>query len=929
MPKTYFFCRIFLASSLSFLLGMPVLMATHNRAGEISIEQVGDCAESLTVKAIVVTYSKTSSIQADRDSVDVCWGDGTCIRVSRTNGPGNPPKGDPLENDIKKNIYIAFHTYPSRGTYVISMNDPNRNGGILNVNFPNSEQIRFHIQTTYTFPNPQFQGCNSTPVLLQPPVDVGCVGKRFTHNPNAFDIDRDSLSYHFTIPFQNAGIIVPNYIFPNMISPGPLNRLTINERTGDIVWDAPQRAGEYNLAIFIIEYRNGVPLDTIVRDMQIRIEECDNKPPVIETSVEEVCVVAGQLLEIEVRATAPIEETNQKVRLTALGGPFEVLTNPATFELNDNIFRDDPVVKTFRWQTDCNHISDQYYSVVFKATDNFFGDTSGLATLKTIRIKVVGPPPEDVKVLTGTGFAEVNWLLPYDCEVVATNLFRGFTVWRREGSNVFPIDTCETGLEGRGYTNLTISPVQEIKDGRYFYTDNDVEPGRTYCYRILAEFAKQTTSGNIYNIIESLPSAEICVQLSREVPLLTNVDVLNTSASDGQMQVCWSKPSAADLDTLLNPGPYRYEVLRAIGITTEESAFQPIGVDFVSPSFAAANDTCFVDTGLNTAGTAYSYKIRFYTGISNGPLGTTNAASSVLLNVNPANQSNNLAWQENTPWDNYQYIVLRKNSTGGFDTLATVVQPSFVDQNLTNGQQYCYKIESIGTYGVEGIVNPIYNTSQEACGTPFDNVPPCPPVLDVKNICDEGISCTGEDQLFNTLLWTNPALDCPNEADVDGYNIYFAPMEGASFSLIARLDGSFKLDYEHKPDLGIAGCYAVTAIDTAGNESAFSNTVCVDNCPSYSLPNTFTPNGDGQNEVFKPYPFCFIDQVDFKVFNRWGQLVFETKDPALNWNGENLNGQELPEGVYYYTCRVFERRVTGVVQFPEVLSGYIELIRGR
>ncbi len=929
MPKTYFFCRNFLICLLSFLIGMPALRATHNRAGEISIEQVGDCAESLTVKAIVVTYSKTSSIQADRDSVDVCWGDGTCIRVSRTNGPGNPPKGDPLENDIKKNIYIAFHTYPSRGTYVISMNDPNRNGGILNVNFPNSEQIRFHIQTTYTFPNPQFQGCNNTPVLLQPPVDVGCVGKRFTHNPNAFDIDRDSLSYHFTIPFQNAGIIVPNYVFPNMISPGPLNRLTINERTGDIVWDAPQRVGEYNLAIFIIEYRNGVPLDTIVRDMQIRIEECDNKPPVIETSVEEVCVVAGQLLEIEIKATAPLEEANQKVRLTALGGPFGVITNPATFELNDNVFRDDPVVKTFRWQTDCNHISDQYYSVVFKATDNFFGDTSGLATLKTIRIKVVGPPPEDVKVLTGTGFAEVNWLLPYDCEVVASNLFTGFTVWRREGSNLFPIDTCETGLEGRGYTNLTISPIKDIKDGRYFYTDNDVEPGRTYCYRILSEFAKQTVSGYIYTIIESLPSAEACVQLSREVPLLTNVDVLTTDASDGQMQVCWSKPSAADLDTLLNPGPYRYEVLRAVGITTEESAFQPIGVDFVSPSFAAANDTCFVDTGLNTAGTAYSYKIRFYTGISNGPLGTTNAASSVFLNVNPANQSNNLSWQENTPWDNYQYIVLREKSIGGFDTLATVSQASYVDQNLTNGQPYCYKIESVGTFGVEGIVNPIYNTSQEACGTPFDNVPPCPPVLDVKNICDEGISCTGEDQLFNTLFWTNPTLDCPNEADVDGYNIYFAPMEGASFSLIARLDGSFKLDYEHKPDLGIAGCYAVTAVDTTGNESAFSNIVCVDNCPSYSLPNTFTPNGDGQNEVFKPYPFCFIDQVDFKVFNRWGQLVFETKDPALNWNGENLNGQELPEGVYYYTCRVFERRVIGIVQFPEILSGYIELIRGR
>ncbi|MBK7871885.1 MAG: hypothetical protein IPJ74_15000 [Saprospiraceae bacterium] len=210
-----------LALPLRFLVfGVAqVALATHNRAGEISIEQVGDCNESLTIKAIVVTYSKTSSTMADRDTVTVCWGDGFCDRVVRTNGPGNPPQGEPLENDIKKNFYIAFHTYPSRGTYVISMNDPNRVGGILNVNFPNSEQIRFHIQTTYTFPNPQFQGCNNTPVLLQPPVDVACVGKRYTHNPNAFDQDGDSLSYHFIVPYQDAGLPVPNYMFPNMINP--------------------------------------------------------------------------------------------------------------------------------------------------------------------------------------------------------------------------------------------------------------------------------------------------------------------------------------------------------------------------------------------------------------------------------------------------------------------------------------------------------------------------------------------------------------------------------------------------------------------------------------------------------------------------------------------------------------------------------------
>ncbi|MBK7871718.1 MAG: gliding motility-associated C-terminal domain-containing protein [Saprospiraceae bacterium] len=806
------------------------------------------------------------------------------------------------------------------------MNDPNRVGGILNVNFPNSEQIRFHIQTTYTFPNPQFQGCNNTPVLLQPPVDVACVGKRYTHNPNAFDQDGDSLSYHFIVPYQDAGLPVPNYMFPNMINPGPMNQLSINEITGDIVWDAPQRRGEYNLAIIIVEYRDGIPIDTIVRDMQISVGECENEPPVVETSLEEICVIAGQVVEVTVTATAPINETNQRVRLTALGGPFEVSTNKATFELNDNIFRNDPVVKKFRWQTDCNHISDQYYSVVFKATDNFFGDTSGLATLKTIRIKVVGPPPEDVDAESGNGRTEVTWLKPYICEDVTEREFLGFTVWRREGSNVFPIDTCVTGLAGRGYTKLTLSPITTMLNDRYYFLDETVERGRTYCYRILAEFANFTTDNRyIYNILESLPSAEVCVQLSRDVPLITNVDVLTTDGVNGEMQICWSKPKADDLDTLLNPGPYRYEVLRAVGVNPDETAFQPIGADFISQSFAEANDTCFTDTGLNTAGTAYSYKIRFYTGSSAQALGSTNAASSVFLSVNGTDRANVLTWQEQVPWDNYQYIVLKKNALGGFDTLGTVSQMTYRDNNLQNGQEYCYKIESIGTYGIEGIINPIYNTSQEACGIPRDDVPPCPPTLAVSNICDQGVACTDEDNLVNILSWNI----CAEADDVGGYNIYYAPSESAQFQLVASVEGASKMSIEHSPELGLAGCYYVTAFDFNRNESEPSNIICVDNCPSYDLPNTFTPNGDGANDNFQPFPFCFIESVDFKVFNRWGQLVYQTNDANLNWDGTNLNGEELAEGVYYYTCSVYERRVNGILLNPEILSGYIELIRGR
>jgi gliding motility-associated-like protein len=911
--------------------------ATHNRAGEITVEQVGNCVVSLTVRATIVTYTKASSAQVDRDTLELLWGDGSRNRVARVNGPldrNGQAKGELLENDTRKNIYVAIHTYPARGTYVLSMSDPNRNGGILNVNYPNSEQVKFYIQTSFTFPNPQFQGCNNTPVLLQPPIDIACVGQTFIHNPNAYDSDGDSLAYRLVVPLQDVRLPVPNYLYPNQINPGPRNNLKINEITGDIVWEAPQREGEYNLAMIIIEYRDGLPMDTVVRDMQILVKSCDNRPPVVETPFTEICVVAGKVLDFKVRATAPIDERTQKVRLTALGGPFQVKISPATFlpPAPRGIYELQPVIKTFRWATTCEHISNQYYSVIFRGVDDYIigRDTAGLATLKTVRIKVVGPPPAGVRATPGRGNIVVSWDKPYVCEGAKDNYFRGFTVWRRIGSSSFPPDTCRPGLAGRGYEQLTPFNIRKDSLGRYIYVDTKVEQGKTYCYRIVAEFARTTPGGQYaYNLVESLPSKEICVQLNRNLPLMIQADVVKTDPTTGSIQVCWTKPKPNDLDTIANPGPYIYELIRGDGINPPDNTYKSIA-KYTSNTFKNANDTCFLDTGLRTSATGYSYRVRFFTAsIANAPLGTTSVASSVFLTVAPTDKANRLSWQSTTPWNNYGYVVLKKNASGGFDSLTTTTQPNYIDKNLINGKEYCYKIKSLGTYGIPGIRTPLINFSQMVCATPRDDVPPCAPKLTVETICDKPINCADATKLFNTLRWTRPTDQCPEATDVAGYNIYYATDEKSTFSKVNTINSPNQLSTEHQPPIGIAGCYRVTAFDQNVNESAPSNTICVDNCPSYRLPNTFTPNGDGKNDLFVPYPFCFIDRVDFQVFNRWGQLVFSTSDPALNWNGTNTSGDQLEDGVYYYVCRVFEQRVGGTTESKDLLKGYIELIRGK
>jgi len=917
----------FLFFLLLSITNIPTLLATHNRAGEITYIQTGPQSVEITI----TTYTKTSSINADRNELEVVWGDGTSSVLMRINGPidGGVPNGEPLANDTKVNIYKGTHTYPGLGHYIISMNDQNRNGEICNVNGASPDNIAFHLQTTVTFFNQTFEAPNNSPILLQPPIDIGCVGQPFQHNPNAYDIDGDSLAYRLIVPLQAANSTVPLYRFPDEIQPGPDNNITFNEKTGDFFWFSPQMACEYNIAIFIIEYRDGNPIDTMIRDLQILIETCENIPPEIEVE-EEICVVAGELIEFDVTATAPIMDSAQLVNLTATGGPFELELSPATFD-EAPFYQGQPLTRQFRWQTQCEHIENQPYTVIFRSADNFpiinptSGDTSFLSTLKTVRIKVVGPPPEDVTAIADNGQIEVSWESPYRCEDAANEYFRGFTVWRRVGSNSFPVDTCETGLAGRGYTKITPQTIQDIADNRYTFIDFEVERGLTYCYRVLAVFARLTPSGFEFNRVPSLPSEEACVQLDRDVPLLTNVSVTATDVNNGTIDIAWSTPDADDLDTLLNPGPYVYELWRATGNTSTGFAIVP-GATFTAANFYQAIDTTFTDTGLNTQDNAYTYRVAFYVNNEIEPIDFSPTASSVYLNIASTDNTNNLSWVESTPWNNYLYRIFRKEDNM-FVFIDSTENSTYSDTGLLNGRAYCYRIESEGTYNIDGIKSPLLNFSQENCGTPLDTVPPCPPILMVGNLCDEVDANFPEEDFVNELLWQNPNFICPETDDVVGYNVFFTPSEGGEFELIYSTDLSTDTTLTHKPDFGIAGCYVVTAVDTFNNESRLSNIICIDNCPEYNLPNVFTPNGDGANERFIPYPYRFVESVDFKVFNKWGGLVFETSDPDLNWDGKNLGGKDLNEGVYYYSCRVFETRVSGVRQNPDILKGWIELVR--
>jgi len=63
------------------------------------------------------------------------------------------------------------------------------------------------------------------------------------------------------------------------------------------------------------------------------------------------------------------------------------------------------------------------------------------------------------------------------------------------------------------------------------------------------------------------------------------------------------------------------------------------------------------------------------------------------------------------------------------------------------------------------------------------------------------------------------------------------------------------------------------------------------------MPNVFTPNQDERNDLLLPASINFVDDYDLRIYNRWGNLMFQTHDQNKGWNGKS-NGIQCPEGVY-------------------------------
>jgi gliding motility-associated-like protein len=106
-------------------------------------------------------------------------------------------------------------------------------------------------------------------------------------------------------------------------------------------------------------------------------------------------------------------------------------------------------------------------------------------------------------------------------------------------------------------------------------------------------------------------------------------------------------------------------------------------------------------------------------------------------------------------------------------------------------------------------------------------------------------------------------------------------------------------------------------------ESTATITV-VPECGNLKVPNVFTPNNDGINDVFRPEGKGVAD-YSLQIFNRWGILVFESTQYNNVWNGK-VNNEPAPAGTYYFLLMANDASGQSLVG-AEVMEGEVTLIR--
>jgi gliding motility-associated-like protein len=464
--------RVFLFFSLLSLFSFR-LSASHLMGGEITWDCQGGGTYIFTMKlyrdcngitvsglpSITVTGHPTVttiplSLFLQTDISPQCNAGGPTISCSAAESqPGWPTSSSSIAGAVQESIFksapIALNGVPPASGWIFSYDECCRNPAITNLLSPGGQGFTLRA-VMYAFNGMNAGPCfDSSPKFLESPSTVICLGYPFTYNHNAYDPERDSLSYSWAVPYTQ--IIGSSYNPPsdpapftfaagysfNSPLPGTAQNsanvpATINPSTGEISFTSFTQ-GNFVTVVKVEAWKCGQLVAEIYRELQIVLLPCaPNNPPSVAFSTFQDTVYAGDVVSFTLNATDPgflaDGVTPQTITVTATGNQFGSsfgttgCANPPCASLvpAPPISGQGSVSTVFNWQTSCSHLSagsgcnavSNTYTFVFKTRDDFC--PAPAENISTVSITVLAlpliasPQPLCVSVLSN-GDVSLTW----------------------------------------------------------------------------------------------------------------------------------------------------------------------------------------------------------------------------------------------------------------------------------------------------------------------------------------------------------------------------------------------------------------------------------------------------------------------------------------------------------------------------------------
>jgi gliding motility-associated-like protein len=657
----------FLLSITMWIIGMQSATGFHIAGGDLTTQHLSgntfelrltlyrDCsnpsAANFDPTIIIAAYSKLNNTLQDTFHTNLSF-----ISPLQLSGAGCSP---PPAVCMEQGDYIRQITLPPlAGGYYLVWERCCRNNTVTNLFQPDRTPMLFYHEMA----DPVFQ--NSSPVFNSPPLPYTCVGQFFRFNFNATDNDGDSLVYVLSSPM--AGGYTSNFDpnpFSALNSPGGNNMpvpsapyansfwatgfslnnicgsvtpITIDPYTG-LAEGIPDFAGFFAMAVTVFEYRNGLLIGQIRREIEFTVINCiGNDAPNLSASVQDQNfeIYEADTLCFSITATDP---DGDSVYLRHIGEVFAA--TPASGLLPPYAFSKDTagittVSTDFCWYTVCGQARDSVYKLQFEITDN--GCPIPLLAVKKITISVKEVPPINKPNLLCLEITDsIIKIHKSPQPEIIPRLFRQFNLYRSLNGSPFQL-------------------IQQSTDAaQVLFTDTGINDpfSNDYCYYMTGI----NTCGEI-----SLHSDTLCTtsQVNRNVNYIVTSTVL---PGDLATEIKW-----ADFPD----GPYSTYIIERRFNDLNESWTETARLNNYS-AYSLIDNAVFPDRY------SYCYRMKNIDFCKNESA-YSNEACTILLSGEANQFSNTLQW---TPYKEWlggvnDYELSRASEGTGFDFFTLQTGPS-------------------------------------------------------------------------------------------------------------------------------------------------------------------------------------------------------------------------------------------------------------